>query len=153
MIKLITNSEEFASNSSTTTSDDTTSLAYGPTGSLFGEFATFGTGFVAKRVQFTTPVLPTDVLIIEVSQDAGVTWASIQNLGFMRQDGGDNILYGIGLLGGGTGSNYCTLMFGKKGLLTNGATYGANGLQYSTTWRWRVRKSSSAVAQIGRAHV
>jgi len=144
MIKLITNSEEFAYNTNTTTTDNTTSFGYGPGGVLFGTYHTGADGFITKRVSFHSPVLPTDIITIEYSAN-GTNWATIPTTFFAPTSQG-NSRYGIAM-STVVGSNFCDVLFGAKGIHATGTTFGAVGENYITTHYWRVRKSSSAVAQ------
>lgn len=68
---------EYASNSSVSDADDTTSFAFGPTGSPFPN--TLST-FRRKRVRFPTPIQPTDVIRLERSTD-GINWVDFSGGG------------------------------------------------------------------------
>lgn len=67
------NDVEYASNFSTsTTTSDTTSFSYGPSGNLTSAI----TSTLTRRVKFVSPILPTDKLTIEVSFDR-VKWVQL----------------------------------------------------------------------------
>lgn len=63
---------EYASNSSVTDSNDTTSFVYGPSGSFLPSTTKAATS--QKHVKFLTPIQPTDVFETEISYDGGTTW-------------------------------------------------------------------------------
>lgn len=65
--------EEYAWNSSTADSSDTTSFGYGVDGVALGAFTAART----KRVRFTTPIQPTDVIILEYKRDSSPNWQSV----------------------------------------------------------------------------
>lgn len=79
------NDVEYAYNSSTTTSADTTSFAYGPVGIAPASFAPAGTASISKRVRFMTPIQITDEVDLEVTVDgtrffnADLYWTFQQN--------------------------------------------------------------------------
>lgn len=130
---------DFASNSSTTDADDTTSFANGSSGSLVPTIALNTTGIRTKRVRFQTPIQPTDLLQVEVQIAGTDTWLS----GRANVAVAGSALYGIyvnGISGNNTDVN---VNFGRAGLTPSGAaTYGATGESYTTISRWRVRKQS-----------
>jgi hypothetical protein len=72
-INLITDYTEYASNSSVTDADDSTSFAYGNSGS--SAMFTF-TAARTKRVRFTRPVQSTDLLFVEFYDSASDNWVS-----------------------------------------------------------------------------
>jgi hypothetical protein len=139
--------EEYASNSSTSDANDTTSFAYGVNGSsLPGSLTALRT----KRVQFTTPILPTDALILEVSFDR-VKWSEV-----LADDNGNALdfqaqnlsTYGMTLRQtSGLASNQINVQFGTYAVATN-TTYGAAGAGWNllTQGYYRVRKVSGGAA-------
>lgn len=66
--------EEYAFNSSTsTTTSDTTSFAYGPQGALVQNL----TSAINRRVRFTSPILPTDSIFLEVKSPNSSVWVPL----------------------------------------------------------------------------
>jgi hypothetical protein len=72
---LLTDFQEFAFNTSTSTTSDTTSFGYGTSGAQIQAFAPTGTTYVTKRVQFNRNIQPTDILSIELYN--GYSWSSL----------------------------------------------------------------------------
>lgn len=150
-LNIAQNDVEYAYNtSSSTTADDTTSFAYGPTGALIRSI----TATLSRRVRFQTPSQPGDVHIVEVSQD-GLSW----------QNPAGGLKYGTAVLSPYIRMN--TLRYGissptqTSGSTTDfdvsfgayaypdGATYGANGDVWSTqfgAWYWRVKRIKAGTA-------
>lgn len=75
-VNLASDFQEFASNSSSTNADDTTSFAYGPEGSAGVIGVTNLTTTRYKRVRFLRPILPTDVCIIEIFEPGSAQWVA-----------------------------------------------------------------------------
>jgi hypothetical protein len=143
--------EEYAFNTSTSTNtSDTTSFGYGPQGALIQNIT--GAGGLDRTVQFTTPILASDVITVEILPPGAVNswiqagrWGGV-DFGFANQNG---VLYGVGIFGNNNSNNQVTVRFGQYAY--NVSTYGAAGVPWSTTggnYRWRVRKVSSG-AQVG----
>lgn len=131
--------EEYASNSDTSNTTNTSAFANGVSGSQILS-TTPSTNSIAKRVRFQTPILPTDVLIVEVSSDR-VKWVPLpaSPAGTIIENGrfdGTNFI-GIGFpeFISSTDVNYT---FGKYASGTSTA--------WSGTHYWRVRKVSSGAA-------
>lgn len=138
--------EEFASNSSTTVTTDTTSFANGINGSLIPQGT--ASGSFDKTIQFQTPIQATDTLILELNPGTG--WAPLTSLNsdldiqqYQRQN---TFFYGV----------YCQpltsttarVRFGRYRNTSN-AAYGDPGLDWgSSSIRYRVRKVSGG-AQVG----
>jgi hypothetical protein len=130
--------EEYAFNTSTsTTVSDTTSFGYGPQGAQIGAI----TAFISRRVQFRSPIISTDTILLEISDDR-INW---------RQPGGavagavvDNFRYdGSNFIGIGidTTTSTVSVFFGRyrTGVIDVWAGTAA-GLY------WRVRKISGGAA-------
>jgi hypothetical protein len=130
--------EEYAFNTSTsTTTSDTTSFGYGPQGAQIGAI----TAFISRRVQFRSPIISTDTILLEISDDR-INW---------RQPGGavagavvDNFRYdGSNFIGIGidTTTSTVSVFFGRyrTGVIDVWAGTAA-GLY------WRVRKISGGAA-------
>jgi hypothetical protein len=141
--------EVFASNSSSsTTASDTTSFAYGPSGSLIGNI----TSELDRRVRFQTPIVSTDVITVEVSSDR-VIWHTLSaqinpfagtNISALRYENG--VTYGLGL-SNIVSSTDVTIKFGQYQF--NASTYGAVGQAWSVgsgSGYWRVRKVSGGAS-------
>lgn len=146
--------EEFASNSSATDASDTTSFVYGPAGST-GVFGTTAlTAARSKRVRFTSPIQPTDALILQV-QRAGGAWVDVSASAsrgglnvFTVQNG---VTYGLGLDIVLINNTDIDVTFGTYAYASG--TYGAVGTAWNagdfvSSYRWRVRKVSGS-GQIG----
>lgn len=144
-VNLAQNNVEYVSNSSVADANDTTSFAYGPSGSLFANF----TAERSRRVRFQTPIQATDEISVEVSQNGGVTWVPLGNDFVDNWSRQNTTQYGVINGGVTTGSTDITLYFEPYRLAT-GATFGAAGTDWSaidndTNYRWRVKKASSGV--------
>jgi len=73
-INLATDFSEYASNSSATDADDTTSFAYGPSGSVGPIGVTNLTAARKKRIRFLKPVQANDLILIELYNAATGQW-------------------------------------------------------------------------------
>ena len=147
-VNLAQNDVEYASNSSVTNADDTTSYAYGPAGSSFPAIAS---SMKAKRVRFNN-VQPTDVITIEISNNGGATFFDLttSTTGVVPYQSQATSAYGMGYEPVGS-SNEINVYFGTYRSLSSSATYGAAGSDYTAisnnaTWKWRVRKTSAGAA-------
>jgi len=67
---------EYASNSSSTDADDTSSFVYGSGGSVGHIGVTALTTYRRKRVRFTRPIQATDLLLVELYNPATGMWAA-----------------------------------------------------------------------------
>lgn len=139
-IQTVQASTEYASNYGLADSDDTTSFAYGPSGSQM-QNASLGANRV-RRVKFLSPIQLTDVLSIEVSEDGGLTWYPISssvatNWWSYTLIHNANAAYGIGI-NAKVDSNTISVVFGQYKYWIN-----SGGVNWSSnTAKWRVRKSS-----------
>jgi hypothetical protein len=140
--------EEYASNSNTADASDSSSFVYGPGGS-----STPGalTGTQTKRVRFTTPIQPTDNLIIEFMNSTIDTnlWlpASGNYWGTLAYQQQLSNAYGVYLRK--VNATDVDVYFAANAQTSSG-TYGAAGTSWSsiTNTKWRVRKVSAG-AQVG----
>jgi hypothetical protein len=82
-INLVTDSTEYASNSSSTDANDTTSFVYGSGGSAGIMGVTDISVQRSKRVRFTRPIQPSDLIILEFYMPTSQAWIS----GFVRAGG------------------------------------------------------------------
>jgi hypothetical protein len=136
---------EYAWNSSTTDAADTTSFGYGPSGVQFGNF----TVARDKRVQFQYPIQTGDVITLQTSFDAGVTWGDITGFNQTSVESYEiqnTATYGAQWVQGT--SAYITVQFGGY-RYSSGATYGAagsawSGVSLNASFLWRVKKSTSS---------
>jgi hypothetical protein len=142
--------EQYASNSSTSDANDTTSFVYGPEGSLVPTIAASAVGTSRdKTVQFQNAMLATDSIIIEIQQGGVGSWVPLENVPFYstysRQG---STAYGIGWTY--VNSTQIKVNFFQGGSVASGATYASAGAGYPTTGgdRWRVRKVSGG-AMVG----
>lgn len=139
--------EEFASNSnSTNTASDTTSFAYGPSGSLIPNGAV-GTGY-SRTIAFQSNILPTDNIVLEVDPGGNGRWQPA-SFYFPYITLGSND-YGIRMAV--AGATTVSVYFGAGGYNAGGAaSWGANSTSpwsALSAWKWRVRKVSGG-AQVG----
>lgn len=153
-VNLIQSQTEFAYNTDTTASNNTSSFGYGPEGQLIGG----SIGAYSKRVRFRTPIQITDKLEMEVWNGQGwqglpytdrasqLVIVTYQNRGVVSP--GDPVDIGIGLKI--VSSTDVDVLFGSYG-------YEGSVGSYDTTWaelasanfKWRVRKSAgSAVGEV-----
>lgn len=138
-VNLAQNDVEYAFNSSTSTSDDTTSFGYGPAGVLVQGFAPAGTNVITKRVRFQTPIQPTDQIWVEINVGENL-WSYNPPRGRFLNDAGT---VGTGITWGRVaGSNTdVDVLFGSA------AWPGRPWSDDNTLGlRWRVRKSSGGAA-------
>lgn len=133
--------EEYASNSSTTDADDTTSFAYGIGGST-----TPGTLTAArlKRIRFQTPILPTDNLFVEIAPTPNGVWKNsaewhyFNSVWFQPYTGGSgNIGFGDLRPVSGSSTDLDVLFDTYRTGTSNWAT---------TDGYWRVRKVSGGAS-------
>lgn len=140
--------EEYASNSSTSTSGNSTAFAYGPSGSPIRSYTSGANVVHSYTVRFQSQILSTDSLILEVSQDR-VVWVKIPHY---AQSGGQTInefghtttsYYGMGIRHDIGSTTDISVVFGGSGTNSNLDAWSA-----FTNYFWRVRKVSSG-AQVG----
>lgn len=139
---------EYASNTSTTDANDTTSFGYGAAGSAVPT-VTVASGASpdrrTKRVRFTTPIQPTDIITIETQVQGTGPWTpvgiSASYASFTAQGASE---YGIGFRAVSGSTTDIDVDFWRGGRYPSGATYAAAGAAYpeNASDRWRVRKSA-----------
>jgi hypothetical protein len=142
-VQLAQNDVEYASNSNATnTAADTTSFAYGPTGSLIPNGAV-GSAY-SRTVKFQSVIQPTDVFIVQVDQGTGQWIDADRRLSAYTTQA----TLGYGIQGEVLDSTTYSVVFGAGGFRATGATYASNGAAWSglSAWRWRVRKMSAGAA-------
>ena len=127
-INLIKDFTEYAFNSSSTTSDDIVSFAYGKTGTNIVAYA--GTGFdvLTKRVRFNTPILDSDIILIEFYN--GTNWIPQHFAPFTDDSTG----YGVIVIPLNT-TDVNVSFRAKPNPVEAWSAY--------TSWKWRVRKISN----------
>jgi hypothetical protein len=146
-VNLAQNDVEYVSNSSTSDANDTTSFAYGPSGSQFANFS----GERSRVVRFKTPIQATDQVVIEITTNNGVSWQALGTSDIIQSYSKQNTTqYGV-ILSPTTSSTTDVTIYFEAYRLTGGATFGAAGTDWSAidadnTYRWRVKKSSGGQA-------
>ena len=143
-VQIAQNDVEYAWNSSTSTSNDTTSFGYGPQGVLIRDFAPSTTSSIDKRVRFQTPRQPGDVLVLETDEgSSGARWVPlVSRLGAFGYDAATPT-YAFGTMVNevsGSATDVDVRFFSK---ITIQST---NTWSQVNTWRWRLRKSSAGAA-------
>lgn len=152
-VNVAQNDVEFLSNSSTSTSsNDTTSFAWGPDGNAIGNI----TAALIRRCQLLSPLQVGDRVVVEINDPATVTGRWLEAVGTIYA-GANNIAtytvqngitYGIGspVIQSPT---LVDVNFGQYAW-PNGASYGAAGSSWAANnganLRWRVRVVRSGVA-------
>lgn len=138
--------EEFSFNTNTANSSDTTSFGYGPQGVQFGSYTG---GAVQKTVQFTTPILATDKIFLEVSADSGARWVPIGESAFGIAPYTVQAPTDYGMYISNIGSQSAVVQFGTYRYPT-GTSFAAAGASWAGiaggAIRWRVRKVSGGAA-------
>jgi hypothetical protein len=127
--------EEFAYNTATADSSDTTSFGYGASGVQFGSFST---ATRTKRVRFQTPIQQTDVIDVEVYWNGA--WVRARDIGLASTAA----TTGIGISNVIYGSTDLDINFGSAGYAASVAAGASawSGIAGSASYKWRVRKVS-----------
>lgn len=145
-VYLSTAQPEYVFSTSTTTTAGasvTTGFGSGPQGVNFNAIAsTTDSSITTYRVQFLTPIQPTDKIEIQFSRDR-INWTklgddtTVQSAGFQNTKN-----YGMGLLRVSGSTNTMDVYFGNNGRAATGSTFAANGGVWSdvTSFYWRVVK-------------
>jgi hypothetical protein len=129
---------EYAFNSSATTTTDTTSFGYGPTGAAFAAFAPGGTASVDKRVRFQYPIQQDDELVVEVQEAGTGTWVPlISRLGAFYSNAAGTTYYGTQLIRVSGSSTDVDVAF-------YAAAPSQGAWSSLSTWKWRVRKAKAS---------
>jgi hypothetical protein len=148
-VNLAQNDVEYAYNTSTSSSNDTTSFGYGPSG---GSLISSGTaGGTNKRVRFQTPIQATDIITIEVDPGGTGRWVEIPAmdtsaniLESLHQEGSE--YFGLGIYNvSGMAATDVQLKFG---FYPDSHTTDSSGYNWSTlsTWKYRVKKAAAGAA-------
>lgn len=143
-VNLAQNDVEYAFNSSTTDSNDTTSFGYGPGGTVFGSY----TAARQKTVRFQTPHQENDSYQIEIfDATAWIPLGTYSNSVLPLTNQGTET-YGMTLDNSSTSGTDLVVQFGKY-RLTDSGTFGTAGLAWSglsASFKWRVKKVKGGVA-------
>ena len=142
-INLVTDFTEYASNSSSTDLDDTTSFVYGSQGATGIIGVTNLTLARKKRIRFQRPAQPTDLVVIEVFDDISNRWS----VGTIQANGVNAICtyqMAYGTTFGGMS------LIGVTGSITDWDVQFATTAEGISNWgnanyvgnKWRVRKTS-----------
>lgn len=150
---ITTGREEFAYNTDSSSSDNTSSFGYGANGSIVPN-RSVGTQ-VTKRVRFVTPVQASDIITLEILQggvsSSGNTWIPWEKVrGSVVYQGSS--IYGVSVFSVSGSSTDVDVVFNAQGWRSNNATYAGNGSGFDTLFSngdlWRLRKSQgTSVAQ------
>ncbi len=145
-VNVAQNDVEWASNTdNSSAASNTTSFAFGPSGSLIPSGAV-GTER-SRRVRFSTPIQPNEVFILEFAQgNATSEWLeSSQRFPPISQS---SSRYGARVEPVTGVATDVDVFFASTGYHASNATYAGNGDPWSdlATWRWRVRKAAGGQA-------
>jgi len=149
-VNLAQNDVEYASNSSTSNSADTTSFAYGPSGAAVPTITASGTStsLIAKRVRFPTPIQATDVIQLQFQQSGTGEWRTTSDCGLvstpLTQMNGCR--YGSGFAT--FSSTDVDVYFAQGGAYPSGASLGSAGASWpvNASDRWRIIKAKAGQA-------
>jgi len=132
---------EYAYNSATADSDDTSSFAYGSDGVAIGSFTTAER---TKRVRFANQVQSTDHVFVEVQENS--KWIKLSEHELRAQNHG-TVRYGIRVVPVSGSTTDFDVKFGNGGGIS-GASYAAAGTAWSSfsSLKWRLVKSANALA-------
>lgn len=129
---------EYAWNSSNSTTSDTTSFAYGPTGAAIQAFAPTGVNTIEKRVRFQYPIQDDDILSLEIYNANG--WQSAADgLGCYLTNDAGTTAYGQLIRRVASSTTDVSVLFCSA---TSGNS-SWSGLS-SAGWKWRVRKAKAS---------
>ncbi len=150
-VNVVQNDVEYAYNSSSsTTTNDSTSFAYGQSGALIRSI----TAGLRRSVSFQRAPQPGDQLTLEIWDGiatsawlpVGIVSAGGFGLDYQNQNGSS---YGLGFTTSLLGTEHCCVTFGAQAY-ASGATFGASGTSWAASglnnFFWRVKKSSGGQA-------
>jgi hypothetical protein len=154
--QLAQNDVEYAYNTNTANSADTSSFGYGPGGVAFGSYTSSGgTGVIQKRVRFQTPIQPGDNIVLEYNYTPFSTgWQQFEQSADIsgRMSTNANTYGGYWELVSGSTTDI-EVSFANGGRRANNTANFTSGSASSgapwsdlTTAKWRVRKSSAGAA-------
>jgi len=136
-INLVSDSTEYAYNTSNSTSTDTTSFGNGQEGVLLQSFAPTSVNSVNKRVRFRRKIQSTDLLIFELYDPVAKVWYQATDAYFQQNDAG-TLSYGHNIIP--INDTDVDVHFYSAFAKSAGSTWALlSGIGY----RWRVRKISN----------
>jgi hypothetical protein len=145
------NDVEYASNSSTSSSDDTTSFAYGPQGSLVPTItASAAATVIEKRVRFLTPFQAGEAPLVLYQKGGTGPFVPIDTsydyMNTLQNTGAAARYYGISARS--VNSTDVSIYFGSAGSKPTGTTYGAVGANFpaNASDRYMVVKARAGAA-------
>lgn len=145
VVKIQDGREEFAYNSSVTTTTDSTSFGYGPTGVVFQAFAPTGVSNITKRVRFTNPIQDSDVLTLETltSGNPQGPWIDLADRigSFGFNDAGTQAFGAHIKVVPGSTTDIDVTFYSNASQLGGGEPWSGFAAA-SPPWRWRVRKAA-----------
>lgn len=141
--------EEYASNSSVTNTDDTTSFAYGMAGSAV--ISSNPAGAIKKRIRFTQARQPGDILLVEVAP-TGSDWVVLNGiigssalLAPFKYTEANTTVTGIGAPEWVNATDV-DVRIGTNGYYNNGSVRENWSALNSAGFKWRVRKVSGGAS-------
>jgi hypothetical protein len=139
-VNLTQNDVEYAYNTSTADSSDTTSFGYGPGGVQFGSYTTTNR---SKRVRFQTAIQPSDAVICEVFDTA--SWIPLAD---SLAAAAGTISTGMSLSPVSGSTTDVDVAFGNSGYPASPrSSAGAwSGIAGSANYKWRLKKVSGGQA-------
>ncbi len=141
-VNVVQNDIQYAYNSATANSSDTTSFAYGPAGVAFGAYTT---SIRAKRVRFTTPISATDQIWLEANDITTNTWTKVPGSLSIGRNYQNGVNYGMWWDAVASSATDIDVSFGEGGRL-NSTTYGGTSTfvwnDIAATFKWRAAKAS-----------
>jgi len=149
VVNLAQNDVEYAYNTSTADTSDTSSFGFGPDGGLVPSTLTTAK---AKRVRFSTPIQATDNITLEIKSNSNAPWVTFigdEDQGVSVYGVQNTATYGIGLRYITGSPTDVDVYFGQYAQ-ANGTTFGSAGRNWSSPnsggMRWRLKKSSGGQA-------
>lgn len=136
--------EEYAFNTDISNGNNTTAFGNGSVGQAMAAY----TSALSKRVRFLSPIQPTDAIVLEYQTNSQTPWIPVTSLDnatdispFQVQNG---VSYGMGARRVTGSATDVDVSFGTYAW--NNSTYGAVGIAWSASFRWRVRKVSGGAS-------
>jgi hypothetical protein len=147
-VNLAQNDVEYAYNTDTANSSDTSSFGYGPGGVQFGSY---DTATRVKRVRFQTPIQPTDLVRLELTEDGGTTWTSGAGWHGRIVDFADQAGTSYGWSWASVSATDVDVSFYRYRTFFSGGVYGAAGTAWSSiagssSIKWRMVKVKGGAA-------
>ena len=132
-INFVSDFQEFAYNTSTSVTTDTTSFGYGNQGAYIQNFTHTGVDRISKYIRFNRSIQPTDTLMLELFN--GIAWVPASGTAMTYNANGSSAF----------GTQIRIINSTDVSVDFFSAPYNANGDTWTvyTTWKWRVRKVSN----------